>query len=285
MTRRLVALTVALAVSTGAARAADALARVRAAGVLRVGDAAPPRYGASPAGPTRGFKADLMAELARALGVTVRWVALPPADVLPALAAGRVDLAMPLAMPPAMPPAAARRLSPLPPVADGSTALLKRRGDGTLLVPGDAVNKAVGVLCGSPAGAQLRAFAAAQRGRVSLRPYPGLAAAEDDLAAGRVAAVAGPLVELAAAAADRPELFETVTPPLGPRADYAALAVRDADHAGLADAASAAILAMAADGRLAALQRRWFGVAFPAPAGAPQPGPGQAPPPSTTSKP
>ncbi len=245
----ILALTAALALP---ARADDA--PVPPAATLRVG---------VPAGPdaVAGFDRDLFAEAAREAGLGVIFAVMPPGAALAALDAGRLDVA---AGP--FPPDAASGRRALAPVAADGDALLKRRGDGSLGGPRDAAGKLLGEL-GPPAGAaRLRAEAAALHARLS-SPRPAFPDPLADLASGRVAALIGVVPEVASAALARPDAYEVVAPGVGPTVRLAPLA--RADRPDLAARLDAALGRIRADGRLAEVQRRWFGLAFDPPAGHP----------------
>ncbi len=77
----------------GNAYAEDALARVKAAGVLKVGtetEFAP--FDFIDSGEHVGLNVDLFAEIGKEMGVKIEWVALPWDGVLPGLEAGKFDV-------------------------------------------------------------------------------------------------------------------------------------------------------------------------------------------------
>lgn len=240
--------------------------------------------GAAPASAAwGGFDRDLFAEVGRDIGVGIVWVEVPREAALAALDAGRFDVA---AGPFAATEAPRHRL--LPPVAERGDALLKRRGDGAVTKPADLAGKSVGIVPDAAAATRLRALVVGFHARAAKRTSFVRHDAEADLATGRLAAVAGPLDDIAAAALARPDVFEVVGPPFGPTARMAPALRPDSGATPLADTLAGALGRMRADGRLASLQRKWFGLVFdppdatasaaPSAAGAPQP-------PSSTSKP
>lgn len=273
-----------LARPTRTARPPGAVLRAAAILPALLAPAAADEAGAPPArltvavppgsGPTAGFDRDLFAALAVDIGSGITVVEAPPAAALAGLDGGRFDVA---AGPFAPGEAAGRRA--LPPVAIGGEALLKRRGDGALLEAADVAGKRIGVP-DAAVGASVRRLAAALKARVTLhgsfRPGDG----EGDLAAGRVAALAGSVEAVAAAALARPGAVEVVGPPFGaaPRLAPAMRPGPEADR--LAGVVAGALRRMRADGRLAALQRRWFGLAFDPPAAVPVPSPITSPAPA-----
>ena len=212
------------------------------------------------AGPVAGFDRDLFADVAREIGAAPAFAEVPRDAALSGLGGGRYDVA---AGPFAPVEATGRRW--LAAVAPGGDALLKRRGDGVILSPTDIAGKAVGI-AGSPAEiARLRALTTRLRARPVLRPIWRASALPDDLAAGRLAAVAGPIEALAAAALARPDRFEILGLARRPAERLGPVLGAEPGAAPLAEAVAAAIARMAADGRLATLQRKWFGLALDAP--------------------
>ena len=210
-------------------------------------------------GPAAGFDRELFGDVAREIGATPAFAEMSREAALSGLGAGHYDVA---AGPFAPAEAAGRRW--LAPVAPGGDALLKRRGDGAILSGTDIAGKAVG-MAGSPAEvARLRALATRLGARPVLRPGWRAAALPDDLAAGRLAAVAGSLESLAATALARPDRFEIVGFAPRPADRRGPVLGADAEAAPLAEAVAAAIARRAADGRLATLQRKWFGIALDA---------------------
>jgi polar amino acid transport system substrate-binding protein len=79
------------------------------------------------------------------------------------------------------------------------------------------------------------------------------------------------MTNIAYVAKQRPETFAVVTPPFGAKVYFAYCLRKDADSKPLADAFNAALVKMHGDGRLAALQKKWFGVAMDAPTSMPTP--------------
>lgn len=278
------AVLLASSLALSAALAPPALAE-GATATLRVGVPAGPD-------PVAGFDRSLFAEAAREAGLGVVFAVMPPGAALDALGAGRIDVAAGPFRPGDAPgraaagrratgfrsalPLASRLASPLALLAPDGDALLKRRGDGSVKLPGDAAGKTVGLLGPAPiaasiavpipaaTAARLRAGAGALRARAAAAAPRAFADPLGDLAAGRVAALVGALPDVAAAALARPEGFEVVglVPGRAGAPPSAGAALVRADRPDLADRLGAAIGRMRADGRLAAVQRRWFGVAL-----------------------
>jgi polar amino acid transport system substrate-binding protein len=247
----------------GGARAEDALGRVKGAGVLRVGtETAFAPFDFIDAGQHVGLNVDLFEEVGRDMGLKVQWVALPWEGVLPGLEAGKFDL---VAGPATITKARQERYRFLPPIADATDALLKRADEAGLAKPADIAGKAVGAGKASSQLAQLQDYAKTLPEPVTIREYVGNTDAYADLAAGRIAAVANSLTNIAYVAKQRPDTFAVVEPAFGPKSYFGYIIPKGGDSATLADALSAEILKMKADGRLAALQKKWFGAAFSTP--------------------
>ena len=255
-----------LALAFGAADAAhaeDALSRVKAAGSLKVGtETAFAPFDFIDAGQHVGLNVDLFEEVGREMGVKIDWVALPWEGVLPGLEAGKFDM---VAGPATITKARMQRYRFLPPIGEATDALMKRKGDTSVMKPADVAGKTVGAGKASSQLAQLQDYAKTLPSKVTVREYVGNNEAYADLAAGRLAAVANSLTNIAFVAKQRSDTFEVVDPPFGPKSYFGYIIPKDPDHAALADAVQAAMLKIKADGRLAALQKKWFGAAFDTP--------------------
>ena len=82
---------------------------------------------------------------------------------------------------------------------------------------------------------------------------------------GRIVAVANSFPNIAYVAQQRSDTFAVVEPPFGAKTYFGFPGRKDADYKTLMDAIDAAILDMKQDGRLAELQKKWFGVTFDTP--------------------
>ena len=267
MTKRLflkAALGLALvSLAAAPARAEDALAKVKAAGTLKVGtETAFAPFDFIDAGQHVGLNVDLFDAIGKDMGVKIEWVALPWEGVLPGLEAGKFDV---VAGPATITKARMERYRFLPPIADATDALLKRPNEADITKPADIAGHAVGAGKASSQLAQLQDFAKTLPTPVTIREYVGNTDAYADLAAGRIAAVANSMTNIAYVAKQRPDTFAVVEPAFGPKSYFGYIIPKTPDSAPLADALSAEIVRMKADGRLAALQKKWFGAAFDTP--------------------
>ena len=248
---------------SGGARAEDALAKVKKAGVLRVGtETAFAPFDFIDAGQHVGLNVELFDAVGKDMGLKIEWVALPWEGVLPGLEAGKFDL---VAGPATITKARMERYRFLPPIGDATDALLKRPNEADIAKPEDIAGKTVGAGKSSSQLAQLQDFAKSLGKPVTIREYVGNSDAYADLAAGRIAAVANSLTNIAYVAKQRPDTFAVVEPAFGPKSYFGYIVPKTPDAAPLADALTAEILKMKADGRLAALQKKWFGAAFDTP--------------------
>lgn len=247
----------------GASHAADVLAAVKKAGVLKVGtETAFAPFDFIDNGKHVGLNVDLFNEIGKELGVKIEWVALPWAGVLPGLEAGKFDI---VAGPATITKARMERYRFTPPIADATDALLKRAGDKSISKPADIAGKTVGAGTASAQLSQLQDYAKTLPEKVTIREYPGNNEAYADLAAGRIVAVANSLPNIAFVASKRPDTFAVVKPPFGPKTYFGYVGRKDPDYKSLMDAVQKAILKIKADGRLGKLQMKWFGTTFDTP--------------------
>lgn len=258
----MLAVCAASAVSLGA-HAEDQLAKVKQAGELVVGTEmqfAP--FDFLENGQQAGFNKDLFAEVGKELGVKVRFIDLPWPSVLPGLEAGKFDM---VGGPLTMTKARAERYAFSLPVADATDALLKRANDAGLKTSADISGKVVGAGKSSAQLEQLKTYIATLPKPPEVREYVDNNQAYADLAAGRIAAVANSLTNIAYVAKQRPDTFAVVQPAFGAKVYFAYCLRKDADSKPLLDAFNAALVKLNKDGRLAALQKKWFGTAMDVP--------------------
>ncbi len=266
------ALAVLLLASSGSrTRAEDLLSRVEAKKVLTVGtEARFPPFEFVQDGKIVGYSADIMAEIMKALpGVALDRLDLPFQGILPGLAAKRFDYVV-TSVTVTKERYDAYRLSL--PIADATMAVLKRKGDATLAKPEDIAGKVVGSQTGSAQFAALERLAgtlAAEKKPVrGLKSYVDFGDAYADLAAGRIQAVVNSLPNLLEAVRQRPDVFEVVLPTFGPKTYFAWAGRKDADSERFEALVDAELAKLNRSGKLAELQRKWFGAAMDLPADA-----------------
>lgn len=258
-------LAVAASLALGsAALAQDVLEKVKAAGILKVGtETAFAPFDFIDAGAHVGLNVDLFTEIGKELGVSIEWVTLPWDGVLPGLETGKFDI---VAGPATITNARMERYRFTPPIAEATVALLKKAGDDSLMKPEDIAGKAVGSGKATAQLAQLQEFGATLPSPVEAKEYVSFNEAYADLAAGRVVAVANSLPNIAFVAQQRPDTFALIEPPFGQKTYFGFPGRKDAEYASLMDAVDAAMAAIKADGRMAEIQKKWFGVVFETPA-------------------
>ena len=150
--KTLLGVSLALGLAMGA-QAQDALARTKASGVLKIGtETAFAPFDFIDAGNHVGLNSDLMNEVAKEMGIKVEWTTLPWEGVLPGLEAKKFDM---VTGPVTITKARMERYRFTPPIAEATVALLKRKGDKTVMKPEDIAGKPVG---GGKASAQLAQF-------------------------------------------------------------------------------------------------------------------------------
>ena len=216
-----------------------------------------------------GLNAELFAEVGKELGVKVTFQDLPWPAVLPGLEASRYDL---VGGPATITRARSERYRFTVPVAEATVALLKRANETSITKPQDIAGKQLGCATATAQLAQFQAFVATLPGNTPpIREYQSFSEAYADLAAGRVVAVANSLPNIAYVAKQRPNVFAVVQPPFGAKSYFGYIGRKDADSAPLLDAVDAAIVKLRNDGRLSALQTKWFGQAFDTPDTVPAP--------------
>ena len=240
----------AVSLSFGAAARADVLADVKKAGELKIGtetEFAP--FDFIDAGDHVGLNVDFFEAIGKELGVKVGWVALPWEGVLPGLESKKFDM---VAGPAIITKARLERYVFSSPIAEATVALIK--------------GKSVGGGRASSQLAQLKTFAATLSPPATVREYTGANETMADLSAGRIVAAVASYPNAAFAAQKRPDAFEVVMPPFGQKVYFGYIGRKDADSASLIKAIDDAIAKMKTDGSMAALQKKWFGIAFDTPA-------------------
>ena len=238
--------------ATSTAYADDVLAKVKAAGTMKVGtETAFAPFDFIDAGAHAGLNVDLFAEIGKEMGVKIDWVALPWDGVLPALEAGKFDM---VAGPATITKARMERYRFTMPIAEATVALLKRKGDATVMKPEDIGGKIAGAGKATAQLAQLKAYGDTLPGKVDAREYVSFNEAYADLAAGRIVAVANSLPNIAFVASQRADTFEVVLPTFGAKSYFGFIGRKDADYTPLMDAVQAAMVKIKADGRLATIQ-------------------------------
>lgn len=264
LTRRAAVLGASAALLAPAIARANNLEKARRAGELMIATElhfAP--FDFTEGGRQVGLNSELFAMVGTALNLRIRFQDLPWPGVLPGLEAGRYDL---VAGPATITRARMERYRFTAPIANATVALLKRANDASISKPEDINGKTVGCAQATAQLTQLQAYIARNNFTTQVREYQSFSEAYADLAAGRVVAVANSLPNIAYVAQQRRGAFAVVNPPFGAPLYFGYIGRKDADSAPLLDAVDGVIDAMRGDGRLAALQTKWFGQTFEVPA-------------------
>ncbi|KMK67109.1 transporter substrate-binding domain-containing protein [Puniceibacterium sp. IMCC21224] len=245
------------------ALAQDALERVMAAGVLKVGtETAFAPFDFVDAGTHTGLNTEIYAEIGKDMGVEIEWITLDWTGVLPGLEAGRFDV---VAGPATITKERMERYRFSSPIAEATVALLVGAGS-DIAAPADIAGKPVGSGTGTAQLAQLQTFGATlDTPPTEYREYVSFNESYADLAAGRIEAVANSLPNIAFVASQRPEVFKVVTPAFGTPTYFGFPGRIEPEFASLMDKIDEILLAMKADGRMEALQEKWFGTTFDMP--------------------
>lgn len=219
-----------------------------------------------------GYSADIMAEVMKALpGVELKRLDLPWQGILPGLAAGRFDYVVTSVT---VTPERMKAYHLSAPVADATMAILKRKGDATIVEPEDIAGKAAGSQTGSAQLAALETFAgqlkADGKQAVTLSTYTDFSEAYADLGAGRIQVVVNSLPNLLEAVRQRPDVFEVVLPTFGPKTYFAWAGRNDVDSAALNALMDAELVKLNKSGKLSELQQKWFGAQMALPEALPE---------------
>ena len=245
----------------------DTLAEVKKRGELVVATEMQfPPFDISDNGTYKGVDRELIDEVAKELGVKVSYLDLPWTSVLPGLEAKKFDLCI---APVTITKERMKRYVFSVPIANATAALMKRADDKSIAKPEDIAGKTVGGQKGTSQLEQLKAFATKLPKPVEIKEYVDNNQSYADLAAGRIDASINSLPNLAYAAAQRSDAFALVLPPFG-QATYFSWVGR-LDDKTLLDAVNAALVKIDGDGRMAAIQKKWFGQAIELPTTVPEP--------------
>lgn len=217
-----------------------------------------------------GYGKDILDEIMKELpGVTLKQLDVPFQGILPGLSSQRFDF---VATSLTITQARTESFAFTVPFATASVAVLKRKGDERIASAGDLVGKVVGSQSGAPQIEVLKAYESEVlkpqhgAGVKEIKAFMDYNEAYAALASRRVDAVVQSLPNLAPLVKERADVFEIVQPPFGPATYYAWAGRKDADSASLVQFFSDGIARLNQSGKLAELQRKWFGFEMPVPA-------------------
>lgn len=214
-----------------------------------------------------GYGPDLMNYiLAELPGVRLKQLDLPFQGILPGLATKRFDFVVTSVT---ITKDRAAKFAFTVPIADATTALVKRKADTQLTGPDDIAGKTVGSQAGSAQLKTLQEYAAklkaAGKPEVVIREYVSFDEAYADLAAGRLDAVAQSLANLATLVKTRGDVYAVIDAPIGPKTYFGWVGRKDQDSASLVKFFSDGIARAQRTGRMKELQMKWFGFTMDVP--------------------
>lgn len=253
----------AIVLASVGAQAQDVLAKVKSAGEFVIGSEfqfAP--FDFTENGTHKGVNVDILDQVAKELGVKVKYLDLPWPSVLPGLEAGKFDL---VSGPVTVTKERMERYRFTVPIADASVAFLKRTSDKSISKPEDVAGKTVGGGKGSSQLEQTKQYVNGLPGKATVREYIDNNQAYADLMAGRIVAVGNSLPNIAYVASQRPESFAVVMPTFGNKTYFAYVGRKDADSKSLMNEIDSIMQKMHKDGRMAAIQKKWFGASMDVP--------------------
>jgi polar amino acid transport system substrate-binding protein len=258
-------LTAAL-LSVGVAQA-DTLSKVQAAGTLVViTDMQFPPFDFMDQGVYKGFDKDVLDEVGKELHVKMEYRDFPWSGTLAGLDAGKFDF---VGAPINATKARMDRYAFSAPFAASGNAFLTRADNHDINKPEDVAGKKVGVIKAGASAKQLATYSTTLPKPVDIREYADMDQVFADVASGRLDAGASSLPNVSYAAVKRPNTYRVVKPGFGVPTYYGWITRKD--DPSLINAVSAALLKMEADGRMAAIQKKWFGATEALPKTMPEP--------------
>ncbi|MBP2300957.1 polar amino acid transport system substrate-binding protein [Azospirillum picis] len=248
---------------------ADTLADVKKAGTLAVATEMQfPPFDFLENNEYKGVDRDLFDEVAKELGVKAKYIDLPWTSVLPGLEAKKFDLVI---APVTITKERVKRYAFTVPISEATAALMKRADDKSINRPEDIAGKTVGGGKGTSQLAQVKEFGQTLSPQPTVKEYVDSNQSYADLAAGRVDASVNSLPNLAFAAAQRKETFAVVLPPFGKPSYFSWVGRMGDDDKSLIEAINTALVKIQKDGRLATIQKKWFGMSQELPTTVPEP--------------
>ena len=260
-----VILIMALTFVTFGATAETTLERIKRTGKVTVGtEAAFPPFEFVENGKIVGYGKDILDYIIADLGVELVQLDLPWQGILPGVLAGKFDF---VATTVSVRPKRAKTYAFTVPIAEGTSWLMKRKGDTSIMSVDDVAGKIIAAQLGSGGQAaaedwekDMQARGVGSFGELKLfTAYPELFMA---VANGTADVVAGPLPTLAVASKKSEGTFELVSPIRDP--SYMGWVTRPEDT-DLRDYLSSMILEMRDNGKLYESQDKWFGFKMPIP--------------------
>jgi len=211
-------------------------------------------------GVSKGYDNDLLAEVKKSLPFPVKQQIIPWAGILPGVTTGKYDIAVTAVL---VTSARKPTFTFSSPVAQSTTFFATKAGS-AIKTPSDLNGKTVGAQAGSAMLGDLKAFdaelkAKGGKGLAKIVEYPSNPEAYQDLAVGRLDAVVNTEINLRSLVKERPTVFalgQGIAKPV-----YIAWAMKKGNTA-LAKLIDDAIIAAKKSGKMAELQKKWFGTSF-----------------------
>ena len=262
----LVGLTAALAIAGTPAQAGDTLNKIKKAGKVTVGtEAAFPPFEFVENGKIVGYGSDILKHVVAGLGVELNQLDVPFSGILPGLLAGKFDFVATTVL---VRPDRAKKFAFTMPIAEGGSAILKRKGDGRINSAADLDGKVVGVQLGTTGEKLMRELdkrlkAQGKAGLKELKIFTANPASYLSLANGQTDAAVSLLPSLAVLLKKRAGLYEIVGPVIDKKT-WLAWVTRP-DDTELRDYISAKIKELRDNGKLYEMQKKWFGFSMEIP--------------------
>ena len=238
---------------------ADLLEEIKERGEFIVGtEARFPPFEFVEDGEIVGYSTDIMEHVMKALpGVKLTRLDLPWQGILPGLAAAKFDYVVTSVT---VTRERYEKYALSLPIADATMALVKRKGDDSIMAPEDIAGLVVGSQAGSAQLQALEAFAEGlSPGVKEIKTYVDFNEAFADLATGRIRAVCNSLPNLLDLVRSRPDVFELVLPTFGPKKYFSWAGRKDADSVSLVAFMDEQLASLNEAGVLTELQEKWFG--------------------------
>ncbi|MGI9352545.1 MAG: transporter substrate-binding domain-containing protein [Rhizobiaceae bacterium] len=242
-----------------AASAETTLEKIRQSGQVTVGtEAAFPPFEFVEDGKIVGYGKDILDVIIADLGVELNQLDLPWQGILPGVLAGKFDF---VATSVTINPERVKQYAFTVPIAEGTTWIMKRKGDTSIMTVDDMAGKVVGTQLASGNESASKAFqedmiARGLGGYGELKLFTSYPEVTLALANGTLDVAVQNLPNLAVIIKNQPDTFELV----GPITDTSYLAwVTRPEDTDLRDYLSQKILEMRDSGKIAELQDKWFG--------------------------
>jgi polar amino acid transport system substrate-binding protein len=253
------ALSISFVVGAGAAHAEDTLATIKQKGVVTVGtEAAFPPFEFVQGGKIVGYGKDVLDIIVADLGVKLSQFDVPFDGLYPGLLSGKWDFIATTLLEWEAP---AKKFAMTYPIAEGSTAILARKGDSRIKSAQDLNGHVIATQVGTGSAVRLQALNTQLKNEgkpgFDLRLFNSSPEFVVALANKQVDAAVGLLPQVEVVAKKQPDLFE-LAGLLENKREYLGWATRPDDKP-LRDYLSTRIRALRDSGKLYELQDKWFG--------------------------